>query len=252
MTENVVFCRTSAVHTASASASPLILLKSSPTSVVTYLKMKMDAYEHTFTEENNKFTFEFVDDPKIYGIEPSETIRSGGLTMRVSGRDFDTLQTVHLIVSATPLLLTSTSNVNGGDVMPAPFFKSECAILSSSFIECVIPQIRDNRSANQEFASGSNSEESSSSLSSSSSSSSLEYSIYIQFNEIGNKFANRYAGDLQRIQVYSDPVFEEAQLFSDKTPIILIKGKQIRILITTFKNPFKIIQTKSDVILHCF
>jgi hypothetical protein len=186
--------------------------------------MKMDSYVHTFTDEN-KFTFEFVDDPKIYGIEPSETIRSGGLTMRVSGRDFDTLQTVHLIVSATPLLLTaSSSNVNGDMMSSAPFFKSECVILSSSFIECVIPQIRDKRSANQEFfagSSGSNSEESLSSVSSSS----LDYSIYIQFNEIGNKFANRYPGDLQRIQVYSDPVFEEAQLFSDKTPIILIKGK---------------------------
>ena len=52
----------------------------------------------------------------------------------------------------------------------------------------------------------------------------IEYSIYVQFNEINNKFANRYPNDLQRIQVYPDPVFDEAQLFSDKTPIILIKG----------------------------
>ena len=207
-TQSEVYCRTSALQ---SSLSSSMLKKTSGHQA--YLKMKMDDYVLTMTD--NKFMFEFVDDPKLFDIEPSETIRSGGLTMHVTGRDFDTLQTVHLIVSATPFF---TSNVNGGGGGET-FFKTECAILTSSNIECIIPQIRDKRmvigGGGGETAGGPP----------------LEYSIYIQFNEISNKFANRYPGDLQRIHVYPDPVFDEAQLFSDKTPIILIKGRFLIIIL---------------------
>ena len=55
----------------------------------------------------------------------------------------------------------------------------------------------------------------------------VEYSIYVQFNEINNKFANTHSNDLQQIQIYPDPTFEDAQIFSDKTPIILIKGENL-------------------------
>ena len=225
ITNDVVYCRMSALQT----SSPLLLLPSLPlikkTSHVAYLKMKMDEYVLTMTDK--RFMFEFVDDPKIFSIEPSETIRSGGLTMHVSGRDFDTLQTVHLIVSAKPFFTSTspTSFVNDDEQVATTFFKSECLILSASHIECIIPQIRDKRMVNENFIVSGGGGSVDTVMASLASSSSLEYSIYIQFNEISNKFANSYAGDLQHIQVYPDPVFDEAQLFSDKTPIILIKGK---------------------------
>ncbi len=49
----------------------------------------------------------------------------------------------------------------------------------------------------------------------------------VEFNELSNRYANQQPGDLQRIQVFPDPTFDEAQVFSDKTPIILIKGEHL-------------------------
>ena len=49
----------------------------------------------------------------------------------------------------------------------------------------------------------------------------LDYSVYVQFNEQSKKLAQHIA----KIQVHPNPSFKEAQIFSDKTKIILIEVK---------------------------
>ena len=217
MDENdVVYCRT----------PPFNELVSLNRGAGTFISMKMDEYVQFLNE--SQFKFEFVDDPKIYSIEPSETILSGGLVMRIRGRDFDAIQTTHLIVSASPILVSSSTEKTGE---MSSFFKSQCVIVNATNIECVIPQIRDKRMQQQNLNHfGQHNHELAVEP--------LAYSIYVQFNEISNKFANRYPGDLQHIQVYPDPVFDEAQLFSDKKPIILIKG--------SFYSFFKLYQDENS------
>ncbi len=82
-------------------------------------------------------------------------------------------------------------------------------IQNATQIQCTVPQIRDKRVVQGNLQQP------------------IDYSIYVEFNELNNRFANQQPGDLQRIQVFPDPTFDEAQVFSDKTPIILIKGESL-------------------------
>ena len=189
---DVAYCRTSVAPTQTFNLGlPQPKHQPQARAVVSYLSMKMDEFSIRLNH-SSLFAFEFVDDPRVVSMEPSETIVSGGLALRVHGRGFATLQTVHLIVTA--------------DIASAAFFRSECRVQSDSFVECMIPQIRDKAAV----------------TATSSSSLPLEYSIFVQLNELSSKL-----NDPQRLLVYPDPVFDEAQLFSDKTPIILIKGENL-------------------------
>jgi hypothetical protein len=67
----------------------------------TYLKIKMDNYNYYLNE--SQFRFEYVDDPKIYSIEPESTIASGGIEMKIIGKDFDNAQSINLILSGSNL-----------------------------------------------------------------------------------------------------------------------------------------------------
>jgi hypothetical protein len=66
------------------------------------LQIQMDSFREILNE--NAFNFEYVDDPKISSIKPDRTIASGGLPVIISGRDFDTLQSTHLILTSRPIL----------------------------------------------------------------------------------------------------------------------------------------------------
>lgn len=180
-TLDIIYCRTPSIDS-SQDLSSLI-------------EFQMDDYSQVL--DSSKFKFEYVTDPSIDEIQPAKTILSGGLSMKIKGRGFDSVQTVSLILSSVPLS-------NSKDKISS-IFKNNCLIANSSLIECTIPELRDKRllSSSQEP---------------------VNYSLYIQFNELVNKFANQ---NRQQLKVYPDPVFEEEQIFSDKSQIIVIKGENL-------------------------
>lgn len=67
----------------------------------TGLQIRMDEYVHVVN--SSRFRFEYVDDPRVSGVDPDSAIASGGLTMNVRGRGFDSVQTAHLFLSPIPL-----------------------------------------------------------------------------------------------------------------------------------------------------
>lgn len=87
----------------------------------------------------------------------------------------------------------------------------KCNIVNSTLIQCLIPQIKDKRLTPTNLQASNNIVYDS-----------LNYYFYIQFNEISNKYANQQMAEFKHLRVYQDPVFDDAQIFSDKTPIILI------------------------------
>lgn len=64
------------------------------------LQLRMDDYVYVLNA--SRFGFEYVDDPRVASVDRESGIVSGGITMNVHGRGFDSLQTVHLFLSATP------------------------------------------------------------------------------------------------------------------------------------------------------
>ena len=63
----------------------------------TAIRMMMDDYSLLFDE--SFFKFEYDNDPKIVDIKPDRSIFSGGLTMSISGTDFENVQSAVLILS---------------------------------------------------------------------------------------------------------------------------------------------------------
>ncbi len=61
-----------------------------------FIKMKMDDY--TVLLDDEKFKFEYVNDPKVLAIEPDRTIVSGGLVMTIKGQDFDNVQMASIVL----------------------------------------------------------------------------------------------------------------------------------------------------------
>ena len=64
----------------------------------TAIQMRMDDYSLVLAED--RFKFEYVNDPKILSIGPDRTITSGGLLMAIQGRDFENIQTASIVISA--------------------------------------------------------------------------------------------------------------------------------------------------------
>ncbi len=169
----------------------------------TEIELKMDDYTQKLDE--HLFKFEYLDDPLIIRIEPERCIASGGLNLTIHGRDFDHLQSTHLILSSLPLTTMnqrSLHTLNNNNI-----FRSECFIRSGNLIDCPIPQIRDQR-----VLSGDKS---------------VEYSLYIEFNRLGTRFLMLNNQLQRKLLVFPDPKFDADQIFTDKTPIILIKGQNL-------------------------
>jgi hypothetical protein len=76
--------------------------KNIKSSYFTSLKLKIDDYNYHLNE--SQYRFEYVEDPKIYSIEPERTITSGGIEMKITGKDFDNAQSIDLILSGSNLL----------------------------------------------------------------------------------------------------------------------------------------------------
>ena len=184
---DIIYCRTPSIDS------------SQETKISSLIEFQMDDYSQVL--DSRKFKFEYVPDPRIVDIEPSKTILSGGLTMKIKGREFDSVQSVSLILSSIPI--SNSPHISKDKMLN--IFKNNCSIFNSSLIECTIPELKDNRllSLNQEP---------------------VNYSFYIQFNELVNKFANE---NRQQLKVYPNPVFEDEQIFTDKSQIILIKGENL-------------------------
>lgn len=92
----------------------------------TFLQMKMDDYVQSLNE--TKFKFDYVDDPRIVSIEPDRTIISGGLFMTIKGRDFDTIQSTHLILSPTSIMPNQRSYESSVESKNSNFFKSVSSV----------------------------------------------------------------------------------------------------------------------------
>ncbi|RNA23642.1 plexin-A2 isoform X1 [Brachionus plicatilis] len=187
---DIVYCRTPFFDHTDASVT------------TSQIEFKMDDFSQVL--DSSKFTFEYVDDPNVVAIEPEQTILSGGLTMKIKGRGFDSVQTVSLVLSTVPIL-NSGHKYDDGEQKMLSIFKSSCLILNSTMIECAIPELKDDRllGPNQNP---------------------VDYSFYIQFNELASKFSNQ---NRQQIKVYPNPVLDNEQIFSDKSQIILIKGENL-------------------------
>ena len=203
---DVVYCRTP--------PAPIQALSSQRS--LNTLRIQMDAYTQTLSESLHGF--EYVEDPQVTSIKPERTIVSGGLILTVNGHAFDTLQSAHILLASQPILAVNQRAIMYNSELHSNvyIFKSKCVILNATHIQCIIPQIRDKRLSQPSRAA-------SSSSSSSTSTNSMDYSVYVEFNELTNRYASH-----QHIQVFPDPWFDETpQQFSDKTPIILIKGENL-------------------------
>jgi hypothetical protein len=159
-----------------------------------FIKLKMDNYVKALNE--SRFKFVYVDDPLIFGVDAESTISSGGLVINVKGRDLETIQNAALVLSSSHLLPSK-------QLSEASLFKSKCRIANSSLLECEMPQINDHRLTSQ-------------------STQMIEYFLYIQVNELTSKFFYE-----RPIQVFADPTFDHSQVFTDQTPIVLIKGDNL-------------------------
>ncbi len=158
------------------------------------LKLKMDNYVKELNEP--RFKFLYVDDPLIFGVDSESTISSGGLVLNVKGKDLDTIQNAALVLSTSHLLPNKQPTQSS-------MFKSKCHIFNSSLLKCEIPHIDDYRLTSE-------------------STQMVEYFLYIQFNELTSKFFYE-----RQIQVFADPTFDHSQIFTDQTPIVLIKGENL-------------------------
>jgi hypothetical protein len=112
-TYNVVYCRTPSIvnqlsHIAPSGGSQR------GGNYQFALQIQMDSFREILNE--NAFSFEYVEDPKIASIKPDRTIASGGLPVIITGRDFDTLQSTHLILTSRPMLANQRAIMYNSDL----------------------------------------------------------------------------------------------------------------------------------------
>jgi hypothetical protein len=79
----------------------------------TSLQIRLDDYVQIMN--SSKFKFEYVDDPRILSVDPDNTIMSGGITMQIRGKGFDSIQAAHLLLSTVPISSASYSRLASKD-----------------------------------------------------------------------------------------------------------------------------------------
>lgn len=99
-----IYCRTPAYSPSEWTSSS----SGSKSTLQTGLLIRMDDYVHVLNV--SKFRFEYVEDPRVSSVDPDSAIMSGGITMNIRGREFDSLQSAQLFLSPVPVSPASYSS----------------------------------------------------------------------------------------------------------------------------------------------
>ena len=197
---DVVLCRTAAYsppssHTTDNAAAAVAAVN---------VQVIMDDYASPIDKHTIKF--EYVNDPRVTGVEPDRvvTIASGGLVVRLNGSHFDAVQSAHLVLEEQQQ--HEQEDVTGKSTAAKNKWKSSCVIESASSMRCTMPRV--NATARLATAAG-------------------DMVASLQLNEAPALPKTLSGVFSSLVRVYADPVLDSAQLFTDKTSMMLIRGEHL-------------------------